>query len=290
MIKHSKKFIITAEPFNPELISGLLWSLEIEGIKEEPDRVEAFINNESKITKENIKSLLDQLITEKLITSFIIEEELIENKNWNAEWEKSINIIEVSDKIIIKPSFKKYTPKKDQIVIEINPKMSFGTGEHQSTKLMLEALEKHLKRGMRILDVGTGTGILAIASIKLGAASAAAIDNDEWSYLNAKENCLLNNAGSKVKIMLAEINEVKVKNFDLIAANIQRNTLIEIAEELQCRLRTNGILILSGLLKEDEPEILNKYFNLGLKLLEVIRMDDWIAIVLNYIPESSGNC
>ncbi|HSR18127.1 MAG TPA: 50S ribosomal protein L11 methyltransferase [Ignavibacteriaceae bacterium] len=285
MIKHFKKFIITAEPFNPELISGLLWTLEIEGIKEEPDRIEAFINIKSKITKENIKSLLHQLVTEKLITSFIIEEELIENKNWNAEWEKSVNIIEVSDKIIIKPSFKKYIPKKDQIVIEINPKMSFGTGEHQTTKLILEALEKHLKSGMKILDVGTGTGILAIASIKLGAASAAAIDNDEWSYLNAKENCLLNNAGSKIDIMLAEIIEVKEKDYDLIAANIQRNTLIEIAEELRCRLRANGILILSGLLKEDEPEIFTKYFNLGFKLLEVIRMDEWTAIVLNYIPE-----
>ncbi|MGE5811415.1 MAG: 50S ribosomal protein L11 methyltransferase, partial [Ignavibacteria bacterium] len=130
----------------------------------------------------------------------------------------------------------------------------------------------------------------AITSIKLGAASAAAIDNDEWSYLNAKENCLLNNTGPKIEIMLAEIKEVKEKDYDLIAANIQRNTLIEIAEELRCRIRANGILILSGLLKEDEPEILNKYFNLGFKLLEIIRMDEWTAIVLNYIPESSGNC
>ena len=289
-MRHYKKFIITAEPFNPELISGLLWTLEIEGIKEEPDRIEAFINIKSKITKENIKSLLHQLITEKLITSFKIKEELIENKNWNAEWEKSVNIIEVSDKIIIKPSFKKYIPKKNQIVIEINPKMSFGTGEHQTTKLMLEALEKYVKRGMKILDVGTGTGILSIASIKLGAASAAAIDNDEWSYINAKENCILNNAGSKIEIIHAEIKEVKEKDYDLIAANIQRNTLIEIADELRCRLKGKGILILSGLLKEDEPEILNKYFNLGFKLLEVIRMDEWTAIILNYIPESSENC
>ena len=277
-----KKFTVTADPFNPELISGLLWSLEIEGIGEESDRVEAFTSPRSKIDGDKIKSLMEQLVSQKLISNFNIKEELIENKNWNAEWEKDINVIEVTDKIVIKPSFKKYSAKKDQIILEINPKMSFGTGEHQTTKLMLRALEKYVKKEMKMLDVGTGTGVLAIASVKLGAASATAIDNDEWSYLNAKENCLLNGTGLKVEILLGEINEVKEKNFDLISANIQKNTLIDMAEELQCRLKKKGILILSGLLKEDESEILNKYYNLDFKLLELIGMDEWIAIVLKF--------
>ncbi len=285
MIKYYKKFIITSEPFNAELLSGILWTLDIAGINEENDRVEVFTNDKVKITKDKIKSLLQKLISEKLILSLRIEEESAENKNWNEEWEKSLTVIEVSDKIAIKPSAKEYQAKENQIIIEINPKMSFGTGEHQTTKLMLQALEKHIKRGMKVLDVGTGTGIIAIASIKLGAAYAVGIDNDEWSYLNAEENCRLNRVESEIKIMLSEINGVKENNFEIIAANIQKNTLIEIAEDLQHRIRQNGILVLSGLLREDEPDILAKYCILGFKLLEIIKMDEWIAVILSFNQE-----
>jgi ribosomal protein L11 methyltransferase len=277
-----KKFSITAEPFNAELISGLLWTLEIEGVNEEQDKVEVFISEKKKISAEIIHSLLKQLVKQKLINSFNVEEETIQNKNWNREWEKNLHVIEVTDKIVIKPSAKEYKRKKDQVVIEINPKMSFGTGEHQTTKLMLQALEKHIKNGMKILDVGTGTGIIAIAAVKLGASSALGIDNDEWSILNASENCMINKVNSEVKILLTDINGVDNKDFDLIAANIQKNILIDISEELAKRIKKNGILILSGLLAEDEQDILSKYREPGFKLHEILKMDEWIAVVFQY--------
>lgn len=276
---HYKKFAITAEPFNAELISGLLWTLEIEGVNEEPGKVEVFFNEKKKISAEIIQSLLNQLIKQKLINSFNIEEEIIKNKNWNREWEKNLKVIAVTDKIVVKPSVKEYRKKKDQIVIEINPKMSFGTGEHQTTKLMLQALEKFIKKGMRVLDAGTGTGILAIAAVKLGAASALGIDNDEWSFLNASENCRLNNVNSQVEIILTEISGIPGKDYDLIAANIQKNILIEISEEIKKKIKKGGILILSGLLTEDEKDILSKYKELGFKLQEALKMDEWVAIV-----------
>jgi ribosomal protein L11 methyltransferase len=279
MIRHYKKYIITSAPFNPDLISGLLWTLGITGINEEENRIEAFTDSKMSVTKDEIKSLLQKLISEKLIVSFSIEEELGEIRNWNEEWEKKLRVIEVSDKIVVKPSTKAYNTKKDQVIIEINPKMSFGTGEHQTTKLMLLALEKYIKKGMKILDVGTGTGIIAVASIKLGAASAVGIDIDEWSYLNAKENCILNKVESEIEIMLTEVNGLKEKNFDLVAANIQKNTLLEIAEDLKHRIRENGILILSGLLEEDQQEILSAYSNLQFRLLEIMKMDEWTALV-----------
>jgi len=254
--------------------------LEIDGVNEEAGRVEIFINEKKKISKENIEILLRRLIDQELIRSFRVEEEIMEAKNWNKEWEKNLKVIEVSEKIVIKPSIKEYRGKKDQVVIEINPKMSFGTGEHQTTKLMLQALEKHIKKGMRVLDVGTGTGILAIAAVKLGASSALGIDNDEWSFLNASENCRLNNVNSQVEIILAEINGISGKDYDLIAANIQKNILIEISEEIKKKIKKGGILILSGLLTEDEKGILSKYKELGFKLQETLKMDEWIAVVI----------
>ena len=157
-------------------------------------------------------------------------------------------MIVVSDTLVIKPSFKEYSAKPNQIVITIDPKMSFGTGEHESTKLSLLFLEKYVKNGMKILDVGTGTAVLAIASVKLGASKVIAIDNDEWCYENSIENCEVNEVREKVDIRLCEIKDVAEKDFDLIVANIQRDILLEIKNEIRERIRKNGIVILSGLL------------------------------------------
>ncbi len=178
-MKYYKEFLITAEPFIPEVISCLLWELNINGVNEEVNCLKIFANEESDLTYEQIKNQLEKLVSQKLLFNFNIEEHLLEDKNWNEKWEKSLNVIEVSDKFVIRPSFRKYEPKPGKIVIEIDPKMSFGTGEHQTTKLILQLLEKYIKRGDKVLDIGAGTGILSIAAIKLGAASAVAVDNYE---------------------------------------------------------------------------------------------------------------
>ena len=198
--------------------------------------------------------------------------------------EKGINIVEVSDNIVIKPSFKNYVNKQNKIVITIDPKMSFGTGEHQTTKLVIRLLEKHIKSKMRVFDVGTGTGILAIASAKLGADFVLAIDNDEWCFENAKENCSLNDVSPKIKIKLSEIEEVEENNFDLILANIQKDILMNIADEIKKRLTKKGIVILSGLLIEDEKSVIEKYETLDLTFVEKMNMDEWLALVFQNKP------
>ncbi|MEO8399015.1 MAG: 50S ribosomal protein L11 methyltransferase, partial [Ignavibacteriaceae bacterium] len=175
-MKHYKEFIITAKPFAPDIISGILWDLNISGITEEENLLRVFADGKSDVNDLEIVFALQQLVENKMLIEFKVEEHLLKNKNWNEEWEKGINIIKVSDRIIIKPTFKKYKEKKGEIVITIDPKMSFGTGEHPTTRLVLLQLEKIIKKGEKVLDVGTGTGLLAIASIKLGADYAIAID------------------------------------------------------------------------------------------------------------------
>jgi ribosomal protein L11 methyltransferase len=276
-MKKYKEYTITAEPFNPEILSSILWELEITGINEEVNCLKVFADENANLNPEIISSFLKKLQNEKLLFNFTVEENILEERNWNEEWERTINVIEVSDKIIIKPTFRNYEAKPGQVIISIDPKMSFGTGEHPTTKLMLHFVEKYVKQGMKVLDAGSGTGILAIASVKLGAKSAVAIDNDEWCQGNGKENCELNNVSDKIDVRLGVVQDVSEKDFDLILANIQKNILVEISRELVNRLCGKGILILSGLLESDESDIKDEYEKTGLKLIDKQQMGEWIV-------------
>lgn len=279
-MKNFFSYKIYTQPFDPELLSGLMWEFEITGLLENDDHISVFTSDNSSATEEQFTFALMKLKNENLIESFKIEKELLEDKNWNELWEKSREVIRVSDRIVIKPTFKNYSPKENEIVLTIEPKMSFGTGEHQTTKLILRLLEKYVTKRMKLLDVGSGTGILAIASIKLGAAKAFAVDIDEVCLENCKENCELNKVTDSVEIITGEIDDVKENDFDLILANIQKNVLLEIAEKIKSKLKSGGIIILSGLLESDKDAIEKKYYSLGFDTLQLQIMDEWIAVVL----------
>ncbi|MHB1687947.1 MAG: 50S ribosomal protein L11 methyltransferase [Ignavibacteriaceae bacterium] len=266
----------------------MLWQLdssnglEISGISEEVNCLKVFAEGNSALTSGELSNQLKKLVDEKILLNYIVEENLVEDKNWNEEWEKSLNVIKASDKIVIKPTFREYRQVEGEIVINIVPKMSFGTGEHQTTKLVIQLLEKYLAQGNHLLDVGSGTGILSIAAVKLGAKSAVAVDNDEWCFENGNENCSLNGVEEKVKIVLGEIKDINQNNFDMIVANIQKNILIQIAGEIKIRLKENGLIILSGLLMNDESDILQSYKKFEFELIEKKKMDEWIALVLKF--------
>jgi len=278
-MKTFKEFHIKTNPFLPEIISGLLWELNILGLTEENDFIKIF-SESNDLLKEEAENLLQKLKNEKIIEEFAVAEYELENKNWNEEWEKNLNIIKVTDRIVIKPSSKNYIPKENEIVLTIDPKMSFGTGEHQTTKLMLKLIEKYVKPGIKVLDIGSGTAVLAIASVKLGAANAVAIDNDELCFENGVENCKLNNVEHEVEIRLGQVSDIEENNFDLILANIQKNVIHSIADDVKKRLRKNGSIILSGLLNEDEDDIVKGYNKINFSLVEKDIMDDWITLVL----------
>ena len=277
-----KKFAVSFRPFAADLVSGLLWELDIEGITEAYNYLEVFTLDTSDITIEKISHILDKFVAENILEFYDLKESIVESKNWNEEWEKSINVVHISDKIVIVPSFKNYTPKKNQIVITIDPKMSFGTGEHQTTKLVLSLCEKYVKPNDKVLDVGSGTGVLAIGAVKLGAGSALGIDNDEWCELNGNENIELNKVHDKAEIRLAEIDDIYETGFDLILANINKHILLDINEKLKQKIKPGGRLILSGLLIDDEEEIKKSYLPIGFKLLEKTIMDEWIALVYQF--------
>jgi len=283
-----KKFFIYkifTKPFDPELLSGTFWEFDITGLLEDDDHISVFTSEKSTDTEVQFSNTLNNLKNDKLIESFRIEKEMLEDQNWNKLWEKSRVVIKVSERIVIKPTFKDYSAKGNEIVLTIDPKMSFGTGEHQTTKLMLRLLEKFVKPGMKVLDVGSGTGILAISAVKLGAEKVVAVDFDEICLENCKENCILNDVENSVEVVTGEIDDVKDKDFDLILANIQKNVLLEIAEKIKVKLNQNGIVILSGLLNSDKTAIEEKYHSLGFKTELVEVMNEWMAIVFTGIRE-----
>jgi ribosomal protein L11 methyltransferase len=279
-MKKYNVFKIYSNPFQPDIISGLLWELNISGITEEVNHLIVFADEAANVSEERIKMYLEKLKSEYLLNDFSIVGESLSDKNWNELWEKGREIIRVSDKIVIKPTFKDYKAEPGETVLTIDPKMSFGTGEHESTKLIIKLLEKHIRLGMRLLDVGSGTGILSIAAIKLGAADAMALDNDERCYENCMENCELNSVTSEVKIVKGVISDIKNNNFDLILANIQKDVLLNIADHIKDKIKPNGIAIISGLLMKDEKDIKQHYTEIGFKVLETESMNEWIALVL----------
>ena len=269
---------IETVPFNVEVLSGLLWELNPLGIVELDNSLVVSFDQLDDIDS-TVKTFLERIKEDKIIDSYEYSLNEFEETNWNEDWEKNLKVIKITDKIVIKPSFRDYSPSEGEIVITIDPKMSFGTGEHQTTKLMLSMCEKHIEKKTKVLDVGTGTGVLAIASVMLGADYALGIDNDEWCYENALENIDQNHVYGKVEFRLAEVGNIVEHDFDCLLANIQKDVLLIIAKELVSKVKNGGKVILSGLLFTDEDDIRECYTKLGLSFVEKMQLDEWIALV-----------
>jgi ribosomal protein L11 methyltransferase len=208
-----------------------------------------------------------------LVKEFTFNITSIPEQNWNAVWESNFEPVVVDDFCAIRADF--HQPIKNvQHEIIITPKMSFGTGHHATTYMMIEQMSNINFTKKRVFDFGTGTGILAILAQKLGAASITAIDNDEWSIENAKENFQKNDVHS---ITLYRSSAMPKDSFDIILANINRNVLNEYASALVSILSPKGVLLVSGILKEDERVIVAA-FNI-LQPIKVQQNKNWISIL-----------
>lgn len=274
---HYKEFSIKTRPMNTDLLSGIFWRMELSGLEEREDCIILYADQESSITKEKIENELLRLKSLGEISLYQVSESRPEVKNWNYNYEKSLKPIRASKRIIISPEGFSPEIKDGEILIRINPKMSFGTGGHETTRMMLSLLESSVRAGDRMLDLGCGTGVLAIASVLLGGSFSLGIDNDEWCYLNALENASINGVKEQVEIRQCILSDVKEGNFQVIAANIQKNILLENREKLRGSLSADGTLIISGYLTSDKEEITEKFEALGLKASGLLQENEWSA-------------
>ena len=274
------------EPYH-ELLIAPLAALGFEGFVQEPNTLTAFIPGGawSPTTAQSLHDTLSRFKKEfsSIEARYVLR--TVREQNWNKVWEQSIGIVEATNRILIKPSWKKLRAKdKGKIVLHIDPKMSFGTGHHETTRLSLSLLERYCSTGMNILDFGTGTGILAIAAVKLGASSALGIDNDEWSITNARENVKKNRVEKKIRITKGEIKAIPKKQFDLVIANVDYPTISKNLSTLLAPVKTGGALILSGLLTQDLNPLLDLLQHMSAVPVEVLNENEWVALALIKSP------
>lgn len=201
----------------------------------------------------------------------------IQSQNWNALWESNFEPVVIEDICYIRAPFH---PAKKGMTYEIiiEPKMSFGTGHHETTTMMVKLLLEQNIADKNVLDVGCGTALLAILACKIGAAHITAIDNEEWAFQNAKENILHNNT-SQIEVLYGNISMLLNRHYDFILANINRNVLLDEMPSYSNCLDTNGLIILSGFYETDLGIINKKASQFALKFLRYINTNNWCASV-----------
>ncbi len=205
----------------------------------------------------------------------------IETQNWNAEWESNFERVEVGDRLLIRAPFHEVDPSFEREVI-IMPKMSFGTGHHATTHLMAEwtmdlGAEGRLF-GAEGLDMGSGTGVLAIVAAKEGAKSIDAVDIDEWADENCRENIEVNGVQEVVHPMLGDFARVEGRSYDFILANINRNILVANMPRFAAALRSGGVLLISGFLEQDIETLKGAATTHGLTPIGERVRDGWVVI------------
>ncbi len=209
--------------------------------------------------------------------------ETIEDRNWNAEWEATITPVQATRDLVITPSWKMEDAKKlgAKHIITIDPKMSFGTGHHETTRLCLAAMEELAMDGRAVLDIGTGSGVLAMYALLRGAKQAVGIDTDLWAIENAIENRALNNFSERqFEIRQGTMDEVvKEEKFDVILANLHRNLLLSTVGQMQTHATDGAYVILSGILCYDASEVRAAYEKVNFKFIRELNENEWTALV-----------
>ena len=203
----------------------------------------------------------------------------IPEKDWGERWKRFFKPVQVTPRIVVKPPWLAVRLGKGQILVEINPGVAFGTGMHATTKLCIQALEQQLrKKGLSVLDVGTGSGILSIVAAKLGAGEIWGVDPDGASVENARENVVRNQVSNLVRIRKGTIGDIE-KKFDIVVANIDPRVLRRMRWPLIRHLKADGILILSGLLEREKERIRQRYLETGLlEKAKAAQMEEWVYL------------
>ncbi|MEI6100521.1 MAG: 50S ribosomal protein L11 methyltransferase [Eubacteriales bacterium] len=207
--------------------------------------------------------------------------ETVDEQDWENEWKKYFKPTRVSDFVVVKPTWEEYTPLPDDIVVEIDPGMAFGTGAHETTRMCIAMLEEYLEQGNAVLDIGCGSGILAIAAAKLGAGAVLALDVDNVAVETARKNVAINHKENIVLVKRANILDETPTDarFHIVVANIIADVIIQLNDTVSKYLTRPGIYIVSGIIADRLDEVLESLNSHGLRSIKVAKMGEWRAIV-----------
>jgi ribosomal protein L11 methyltransferase len=256
-----------------DLLIYELGELEYESFDDEDEGFNAYVPSAS-YNEEAIQLLTDKY-SEQIKSS---NTELIKGQNWNANWEANFQPVTIGKDLMIKAPFHE-SGDEYKHVVEIQPKMSFGTGHHQTTKLISTFLLNEPSIPGIVLDMGCGTGVLAILAKKLGAIDVVGIDIEEWAYENSIENAERNNC-SEIKFHFGGVEQIPEKHFGLILANINKNILLKQMETYYSRLEKGGQLVLSGFFQSDVQDLVTFGEQLGFSYVKEDNDENWAMLVL----------
>lgn len=226
------------------------------------------------------QEFLSRGLSEDELGSWEFELEEKETEDWSKKWKEQWDVTHVTNKIAVVPDWIEYQPKDDEVIIKLEPGCAFGTGTHQTTQLCMKALEKYMKKGDRVADIGMGSGILSILGKKLGASYVYGCDNDDTVIEVAKENAKKN--GVECEFELGTADKVHDK-FDFVCANILHFVLAEIMGDLKNLMKTGALMSLSGILDEKKQMVIDAYQKEGLELVEEIPQDQWTSFVVKRV-------
>jgi len=262
---------------------------DLEMVSTTEGTLRVFLKNEYGSSFEDLKYDIENILDiskEEFLSRGLTEDELgsweftLEEKkseDWSKKWKEQWTVTHVTDKIAVVPDWIEYSPSPDEVMIKLEPGCAFGTGTHQTTQLCMKALDKYMKHGDRVADIGMGSGILSILAKKLGASYVYGCDTDETVIDVAKENAVKNNA--ECVFELGSADKITDK-FDFVVANILHFVLAEIMPDLKNIMKDGALMSLSGILDEKKQMVIDAYEKAGLELVEEIKQDQWTSFVV----------
>lgn len=204
--------------------------------------------------------------------------EKVNEEDWENNWKKYYKPIKVGEKIVIKPIWEKYNKNPDEIIVELDPGMAFGTGSHETTRMCIKALERHVSGGSTVFDIGTGSGILAITAAKLGAKKTIGVDLDPVAVDSARQNVSYNDI-SNIEILYGDLMKVVKGKADIVVANIMADIIMFLTEQVKAFIVEGGYFISSGIILIKKDEVINKLTQCGFKIEEINIEGEWVCIV-----------
>jgi len=243
------------------------------GVTEEKNRIIFYFESIN-------RSIVNNILNNEL-KNYRFNFEDIHYQNWHTTFEKSFKPITINNNLMIVPNWYKNMDKDNTDYIKIIPGMAFGTGHHETTQLIIESLIKNLNLNDRVLDLGSGSGILSIAALKFGASKIMAVEYDEDCKDNFYENMELNNIEDNFTLLIDDVLDYEDYNYDLIIANINKNIIKDLLPQIKKHIKNKVKIILSGLLVEDRKDIINIISELEFNVLNQTQKGEWVCIVLD---------
>lgn len=244
------------------------------------DRSKALIHIyiDEELPVENTVSFLKEQLTACSI-EFILNEDIVSEDKWKDNWKQFFKCTEIGNRLTIRPSWEEYDNKENRTVLSIDPGAAFGTGTHATTLMCLEFLDEFVSGGEKVLDIGSGSGILAIASVLLGASRADGVDIDTIAVKVAKENAEINNISDKTNFICGDLAEQISGKYDIVCANIVADIIIRLCENVTDYIANGGVFVCSGIINTREAEVKEAIINAGMEIVKIYNTDGWTAIV-----------